>query len=70
MGFPSDMTYEEEKKILPITNVLWKIFYTTIKDDDQRDHSTRSEARELAKTILEEWKTFLEAYNSGLRKAG
>ena len=68
MGFQFNMTIEQEEKILPIRNVLSKIFDATIATDNQRDNSYKREAGELAKEILNEWKTFLKALE--MKKAG
>lgn len=68
MGFPFNMTLEQEKEILPIRNVLSKIFDTTVAADDRRENPYKRKAGELAKEILEEWKTFLNALE--MKKAG
>ena len=67
-GFKTPKTVEAEKQQLPITDVLRKIFYNTIKEDDLREPERRSKASEVARDIMEEWKGFLSALE--LKKVG
>ena len=64
MGFSFNIPYDEEKNVLPIRNVLWDIFHTTIKSQRLNDKN----AKELAEIILEKWKEFLEALDNKSHK--
>lgn len=69
MGIPAYESFENEKKYLPITDVLFKIFQNTISAQDNRVDKTKRYPKNIAKEIFEEWQSFLNATNLGMRKA-
>lgn len=69
MGVPSYKTFEDEQKYLPIKCIMRKIFYNTLKDDDNRNNRGKQTVMEIGEAIYEEWESFLNTTQFELSKA-
>ena len=69
LGIPAFESFENEQKLLPIVDVLRKIFDNALSFNDCRTKENKMYAKDIAKEVFEEWQAFLNNLHLDLRKA-